>query len=111
PPAAPRHRALLEAGPGPRRAAVVQVRHAPRPLRAAPRRRALLRALRRDVAPLDPQPFGREELARLDEAGPCRADPVPDARAEAVTADDGSEGVPRGARARCEGEGDPFAAK
>ncbi len=61
PDAASGHRALPEARPDPRGPALVQVRHAPRAVGAAARGGTVLRALRRDLAPLDPQHLRREE--------------------------------------------------
>src|SRR5262249_38781149 len=93
PDAASRNGALSEARAGSRGPALVQVRHAPRAVGAAPGRPPVLRALRRDLAALDPEHGRREDLDRLDAPDPPDADPVPHARPHAHAADDEGAGV------------------
>src|SRR4029079_12988138 len=83
---APRHRALPTALATPRRPTLVALRHAPPAVGAAPGRQALLRPLRRNLAPLDPQSRRRQALARLGEADPPPPAPLPDAGAAAHAA-------------------------
>ena len=64
----------------------------------------VLRALRGDLAPLDPQHERREALGRLDAADPALADPVSDQRAPAHAAHDEGAGVSRGASRRAADE-------
>src|SRR5262249_9479097 len=88
---------LLEAFADPQGATLVQVRHASCPLGAAARCQAFLRALCRNLASLDLEYRGGEELARLDEADPSEPDGLFDARAHSDAADDEGRGVPEGA--------------
>src|SRR5262249_11323431 len=87
-----------EARSRPQRPALVKVRHAPPALRAAPRRQTLLRALRRDLAPLDSQHGRRKIVAGLDAPDPSGPDPVFDAGPLAHAADDEGRGLPERAR-------------
>src|SRR5262249_42191523 len=98
PDAASWNRSLPQALSHSQRAGLVQVRHAPRALGASARRQTLLRALRRDLATLDPEYRRREELVRLDEADPAEPNGFPDPSAHSDAANDESRGVPEGAR-------------
>jgi len=64
---------------------------------ASARRAPVLRALRRDLAPVDPQHEWRKAVDRLDAPDPALADSVSDERASAHAAHDEGPGVHAGA--------------
>src|SRR5262249_60942986 len=59
---------------------------------------AILRVVRRDVAPVDSQHIRREALDRLDAPGPPPRDPVPHPRPDAHPTDDERLRLPEVAR-------------
>ena len=81
------------------RGAMVAVRHASRAVGAAPRREAVLRAVLRDVAPLDPQPEREQVVAGLGASGQSPRPAAADAHAAQDSADDAPRRLPPRARA------------
>src|SRR5439155_26696121 len=99
PDTAPRHGVLRGNAATVARRPMGAVRHASSGVGTAARGRAILRAVLRDVAPVDPKPRRPQVVARLGAPGPRARSAVADTDADPDAAHDAARRLPRRARA------------